>query len=87
MDALPGERLDVVCRKAEQWADELTDFGPYNTLLHYKDSRTLTVDLTTADPEQLRRLLCGSGVRLSALLRDPEEQGPACVRIRGFRRS
>ena len=86
VDALPGERLDIVRRKAEQWADELTDFGPYNTLLHYKDSRTLTVDLTAADPEQLRRLLGGSGVRLSALLRDPEEQGAACVRIRGFRR-
>ena len=40
-----AERLDLVRRKSEQWARETIDFGPRNTLLYYKDSRTLTIDL------------------------------------------
>lgn len=79
-------RLDLVRRKAEQWARELTDFGPGNTLLHYKDTRTLTVDLTGADSGELTRLLVGRRSRLSVLMPNPEEQRAACIRMRTLRR-
>jgi very-short-patch-repair endonuclease len=79
-------RLDLVRRKAEQWARELTDFGPGNTLLHFRDTRALTVDLTDGHPDELARLLAGRRTRLSALFPDPEALRLASGRMRTLRR-
>jgi hypothetical protein len=38
-------------------AREIIDFGPANTLLHYKDTRTQTIDLTDAEPDAMANLL------------------------------
>jgi len=40
---VPDGRLDLVRGKAEQWATDLTDFGPRNTLLYYRDTKSCRV--------------------------------------------
>ncbi|MFI9387744.1 AAA domain-containing protein [Kutzneria sp. NPDC052558] len=86
MTANGASRLDVVRGKAEQWADELIDLGPQNTLLHYRDTKTTTLDLTEANAEALGQLLGGRKTRLSALLPTQEEHASACVKARNLRR-
>jgi hypothetical protein len=39
------DRVEVVRRRVEQWADELIDLGARNTLLHYKVVWSLVVEL------------------------------------------
>ena len=80
------ERLDLVRRKSERWAREIIDFGPRNTLLYYKDSRTLTIDLTDADPAAMASLLAGRRTLLSRLVTDPETQRATLDRTRTLRR-
>ncbi|WP_026421869.1 AAA domain-containing protein [Actinokineospora inagensis] len=82
-----GNRLDVVRRKAAQWADGLIDFGHRNTLLHYKDTKTMTLDLTAANPEALTQLLTGRRTRLSALLPAKADHAAACARARSLSRT
>ncbi|MFE2743398.1 AAA domain-containing protein [Streptomyces scopuliridis] len=72
--------------QAQGWADALIDFGPYNTLLHFKDTRTATLDLTNAVPESLSSLLAGRKARLGSLFLDSAEHNSACTRARGLRR-
>lgn len=79
-------RLDTVRIKAAQWADELIDFGRYNTLLHYRDSKTATLDLTDSQTDSLAQFLDGRKARLSALLPERENHAAACVRARNLRR-
>jgi len=80
------DRVDVVRRRVEQWADELIELGPRNTLLHYKDRKTTTLDLTGARPETLANLLAGRKTRLEALFPDGDEHRSACTRARNLRR-
>jgi hypothetical protein len=61
-------RVDLVGTKAEQWADALIDFGPYNTVLHFRDPKTTTLDLTAAQPDALSQVLTGRRTSLTALL-------------------
>ena len=83
---MPMERLDLVRRKSEQWAREIIDFGPANTLLYYKDTRTQTIDLTDAGPDAMANLLAGRRTLLSALVPDPDAQHAAMERTRTLRR-
>lgn len=78
-------RLNTVRTKAEKWADALIDFGPTNTLLHYKDRKGTTLDLTDADPGQRGQLLGGRKTRLSALLTG-DDLARGCIRARNLRR-
>ena len=83
---MPMGRLDLVRQKSEQWAREIIDFGPANTLLHYKDTRTQTIDLTDAEPDAMANLLAGRRTLLSALestaqlLSSAEIRSPRVVR-------
>jgi very-short-patch-repair endonuclease len=79
-------RLDVVRTKAEQWADALIDFGHRNTVLHYQDTKTTTLDLSRSQPDSLAQLLAGRKTRLSALLPAGEEHATARVRAANLRR-
>ncbi|MGB6163314.1 MAG: hypothetical protein WCF33_10695 [Pseudonocardiaceae bacterium] len=65
-----SSRLDTVRIKAQQWADELIDFGRYNALLYYRDSKTATLDLSNSQPDSLAQLLGGRKTRLSDGPRD-----------------
>jgi very-short-patch-repair endonuclease len=79
------DRLQIVRAKAEQWADELIDLGPRNTLLYYKDTKSVTLDLTGAPDAARDGLLGGRKTRLSALV-SPDGLQSACTTARGLRR-
>jgi very-short-patch-repair endonuclease len=81
-----SSRLNVVGAKAEQWADALIDFGPRNTVLHYRDTKTTTLDLAGSQPEALSQFLSGRKTRLATLLRGKEDHATASVRARNLRR-
>lgn len=83
---MPMGRLDLVRQKSEQWAREIIDFGPANTLLHYKDTRTQTIDLTNAEPDAMANLLAGRRTLLSTLVVDRDALGAALDRARTLRR-
>ncbi|MFD4481598.1 AAA domain-containing protein [Streptomyces sp. NPDC058471] len=72
--------------EAQQWADALVDFGPYNTLLHFKDTKTASLDVTDAAPQALTALLAGRKTRLASLFPATADHGPACTRARSLRR-
>ncbi|MYT73759.1 MULTISPECIES: AAA domain-containing protein [unclassified Streptomyces] len=81
----PTRRRAVeVC--AQQWSDALIDFGPYNTLLHFKDTKRATLDVTYAAPQALTPLLNGRTTRLASLFPASDDHKTAWVRARGLRR-
>jgi hypothetical protein len=43
-------RSRLITVAQESWVSALTDLGGRNTLLYYKDRRSGTLDLATADP-------------------------------------
>ncbi|MER5388557.1 AAA domain-containing protein [Saccharopolyspora sp. NPDC002686] len=78
--------LELVQAQAERWADRLIDLGPRNALLHFKNTKTASLDLTSADESTLRGLLTGSSTRLSSLFTDSTAHKDACARVRNLRR-
>ncbi|MGB8960662.1 MAG: DUF4011 domain-containing protein [Pseudonocardiaceae bacterium] len=78
-------RLELVRRRAEQWATALVDLTPRNPLLYFKDTAS-TLDLTDSAAPGLDRLFTGNAVRLSALVLDPEARTTACRRLRSVRK-
>ncbi|GAA0957355.1 hypothetical protein GCM10009554_68030 [Kribbella koreensis] len=81
-----NDRYALVGRKAEEWAASLVDLGHRNTLLHFKDTKTASLDLSDASRLPLDRLLSGSTESLRALLPEPQALKDACVRARNVRR-
>lgn len=61
---------DPVRDAALYWRDELVDLAGPNTLLWPPRDETITVDLTTAHPAGLARVLAGRDTRLSDLVRE-----------------
>ncbi|MFF0043630.1 AAA domain-containing protein [Streptomyces mirabilis] len=87
MDAIVRHaRREKVAAEAQRWADALVDFGPYNTLLHFKDTKTASLDVTDAPPQALASLLAGHKTRLIGLFPDTADHGVACTRARSLRR-
>jgi very-short-patch-repair endonuclease len=80
------QRLLLVQQKAEEWARKLIDLSPRNTLLHFKNTKTATLDLTQTEPEALRGLLDGRPTRLEALFKETAAHKEACLRARNLRR-
>ena len=81
------QRLDLVRAEAEQWAKNLIEFGPQNTLLHFKNTKTTSLDLANAKPAFVRDLLRGKPVKLTALFEDSAAHKDACTRARSLRRT
>ncbi len=65
-EAIPP-RSAAVDAAAKAWSGQLIDLGGRNSLLHFRDLRAGTLDLTDADPPSIARLLDRRAVRLSAL--------------------
>lgn len=80
---VPTDRLIA---QAHQWADELIDLGPRNTLLHFRNTKTASLDLTGAPSRAVGLLTEGRGVRLRDLFPDPQDHRDSCSRARGLRR-
>lgn len=75
-------RTEVVQKATKEWTAALFDLGGRNNLLHYRDLRLGTLDLTMASPPVLGALLQGKKVRTSALFRHPEAQDANLRRVR-----
>ncbi|MEV8114731.1 AAA domain-containing protein [Streptomyces xiamenensis] len=82
----PRVQTDRVIAAAHEWADELIDLGPRNTLLHFRNIKTASLELTGAAPEAIGSLVAGKGVRLRELFPDAAQHRDACNRARGLRR-
>src|SRR5216683_2150193 len=88
-DALPEEarrrlrrRAGLVQKAVTDWKSALVDLGGRNNLLHYRDLKRGTLDLTVADSDVVSDLLLGKSVRVSALFGDLEERDQALRRVR-----
>ena len=81
-------RTQAVAAKASVWADLLIDLSYRNNLLRYRETKTVTLRLSQAEPEAVRRVLDGESdkVRLRQLFPDPTMHAEACTRARGLRR-
>jgi very-short-patch-repair endonuclease len=77
-----SRRAGLVQKASSDWKNALVDLGGRNNLLHYRDLKAGTLDLTAADPEAVRGLLLGKATRVTALFRDPEQADQVLRRIR-----
>jgi very-short-patch-repair endonuclease len=79
-------RLSLVRDKAAEWAKKLIDLGHRNTLLYFKNTKTASLDLTSADPAALELLTDGQKVKLGSLLTDAKLHKDACNQARNINR-
>lgn len=77
-----NERVELVRAEADEWIKKLIDLGPRNTLLHFKNTKTGSLDLTDSSPLPLRALFSGAATRLGALITDQSVHQDACLRAR-----
>jgi len=78
-------RADRVAAAVRTWRRQLVDLGGRNTLLWFRDLPSGTLDLTTAHPGGLAKLLAGAPTRLSDLTREPTALLEARRRARTIR--
>ena len=64
---VPVNRAEIVKQAAKQWREDLTDESGRNRLLYYRELKTGTLDLGTAEPNAVGRLQDGKKVQLSQL--------------------
>jgi very-short-patch-repair endonuclease len=74
-------RVRLVQEAVKDWVGSLIDLGGRNNLLHYRDLRSGTLDLTKASETAIAALLRGRPVKVSSMFRENEE------RIQGLRRT
>lgn len=79
-------RREAVGRAAARWAEELIELDRRNTLLHFRTTKTTTLDLCNADPDAFAALLAGRKKRLTELFRDSSALADAVKRVRTVRR-
>ncbi|MEU3010218.1 AAA domain-containing protein [Nocardia asteroides] len=73
---------DVLQAKAEVWAKELIQLDARNTLLNFKLTKTMSLDLGQCPDAVAQQLFSGEEVRLSRLFTDQQEYRDACTRTR-----
>ncbi|WP_083450010.1 AAA domain-containing protein [Luteipulveratus mongoliensis] len=88
-DQTPGtaadDRLTRVAAATRIWSKHLVDLGGRNTLLWYRDLPTGTLDIGSAHPAGVAKLLAGHPVRLSELVREDGAYADALRRARTIR--
>ena len=75
-------RIELVQKSVRDWTAALVDLGGRNNLLHYRDLRQGTLDITLANHQALMSLLQGRSVKVSALFGNSEQRDQALRRIR-----
>src|SRR3954454_9019770 len=89
--ALPAEspsgdpRADRVAAAVRTWQRTLVDLGGRNTLLWERDLPSDRLDLATAHPGVVSKLLARPGTRLTELVREPAALEEARRRARAIR--
>lgn len=68
-----------------RWAEQAAKLGGRDTMLHFRDSRDGSIELTGAHPSGMAQLLAGRATRLSSLVRDSELLADARRRARSIR--
>lgn len=84
VEGFSERRVSLVHKAVQEWIHQLIDVGGRNNLLHYRDLKLGTLDLSKADPRALSNLLQSRPVRLGALFPDPDERGDAVRRARAI---
>ena len=77
-----SRRAGLVQKAATDWKNALVDLGGRNNLLHYRDLKRGTLDLTSANPNVVSDLLIGKTVKVSALFSDLEQRDQMLRRVR-----
>ena len=68
-----------------EWKQQAAQLGGRDTMLHFRDSRDGSIDLSGAHPSGLAQLLAGRATRLSSLVRDHEILSDARRRAKSIR--
>lgn len=68
-----------------EWKQQAAHLGGRDTMLHFRDSRDGSIDLSGAHPSGLAQLLAGRATRLSSLVRDHEVLADARRRAKSIR--
>lgn len=68
-----------------EWKQQAAHLGGRDTMLHFRDSRDGSIDLSGAHPSGLAQLLAGRATRLSSLVRDHEALADARRRAKSIR--
>lgn len=68
-----------------EWKEQAAHLGGRDTMLHFRDSRDGSIDLSGAHPSGLAQLLAGRATRLSSLIRDHEILADARRRAKSIR--
>ncbi len=84
-DPSADPRGDRVAAAVQGWQRELVDLGGRNNLLWYRDLPSGTLDLSTAHPSGVAKLLAGGSARLSDLVREQAALDEARRRARLIR--
>ena len=84
VEGFSDRRVNLVRKAVEDWIRQLIDLGGRNNLLHYRDLKQGTLDLTDADPGALSKLLLNRSIKFSALFADVDERTDALRRARAI---
>jgi very-short-patch-repair endonuclease len=82
VEGFPARRVGLVNRAVKQWREALIDRGGRNNLIHYRDLKQGTLDLTSAAPGPFETLMQGRPTRISSLFPAPEERAEVLRRVR-----
>jgi very-short-patch-repair endonuclease/DNA polymerase III delta prime subunit len=74
VESFSKRRVELVQRAVKEWTSALIDLGGRNNLLHYRDLKSGTLDLTEANSSAVAALLRGKTIKVSSLSGDPEER-------------
>jgi very-short-patch-repair endonuclease len=80
-DATATRRTALIEAAQAQWVTALTDLGGRNTLLYFKDRRSGTLDLASADPDAVESFRRSGSIRLTRLFRDVDARADAIRRV------
>jgi hypothetical protein len=82
VEGFTKQRVELVQKAVKEWTAQLVDLGGRNNLVHYRDLRQGTLDLTAAAHRPLSALLQNKTVKVSALFPDPDERDALLRRAR-----
>ena len=84
-DSVRDEQFPELGDVFAEWKKQAAHLGGRDTMLHFRDSRDGSIDLSGAHPSGLAQLLAGRATRLSSLIRDHDILADARRRAKSIR--
>lgn len=84
-DSVKDEQFPELGEVFAEWKTQAAQLGGRDTMLHFRDSRDGSIDLSGAHPSGLAQLLAGRATRLSSLIRDHDILTDARRRAKSIR--